>query len=61
MAFPISNPEIKARVINEGLKTLLQDNRAAWVMQSEGHYQRIKSKSKYSFVGQLELLKKIQS
>ena len=61
VAFPISNPEIKARVINEGLKTLLQDNRAAWVMQSEGHYQRIKSKSKYSFVGQLELLKKIQS
>jgi len=61
VAFPISNPEIKARVINEGLKTLLQDNRAAWVMQSEGHYQRIKSKSKYPFVGQLELLKKIQS
>jgi polyphosphate kinase len=61
VAFPISNPEIKARVINEGLKTLLQDNRAAWVMQSEGHYQRIKSKSKYPFVGQLELLKKIQT
>jgi polyphosphate kinase len=60
VAFPILNPEIKSRVITEGLKTLLQDNRAAWVMQSEGHYQRIKSKSKYPFIGQLELLKKIQ-
>ena len=60
VAFPITNPEIKARVISEGLKTLLQDNRAAWVMESQGHYHKIKSKSKQAFVGQLELLKKIQ-
>ena len=60
VAFPITNPEIKARVISEGLKTLLQDNRAAWVMESQGQYHKIKSKSKQAFVGQLELLKKIQ-
>lgn len=60
IAFPILEPGIKARVIFEGLKALVQDNQAAWLMQSEGHYYKIKSKSKYPFVAQLELLKMIQ-
>ena len=60
IAFPILEPGIKARVIFEGLKALLQDNQAAWLMESEGHYHKIKSKSKYPFVAQLELLKMIQ-
>jgi hypothetical protein len=29
-------------------------------MQREGHYQKIKSKSKYPFIAQQELLKMIQ-
>jgi polyphosphate kinase len=60
IAFPLLDPNIKARVIFEGLKALLQDNQAAWLMESEGHYHKIKSKSKYPFVAQLELLKMIQ-
>ena len=60
IAFPILEPGIKARVIFEGLKALLQDNQAAWLMESEGHYHKIKSKSKYPFIAQLELLKMIQ-
>jgi polyphosphate kinase len=60
IAFPILDPVIKARVIYEGLKALLQDNQAAWIMRSSGDYQRIKSKSKYPFEAQLELLKMIQ-
>jgi polyphosphate kinase len=60
IAFPILEPSIKARVIFEGLKALLQDNQAAWLMESEGHYHKIKSKSKYPFIAQLELLKMIQ-
>ncbi len=60
VAFPILNPRMKGRVISEGLKALLKDNQAAWIMQQEGHYQKIKSKSKHPFNAQLELLKMIQ-
>jgi polyphosphate kinase len=61
IAFPILDPVIKARVIYEGLKVLLQDNQAAWLMQSNGEYQRIKTKSKYPFQAQIELLQMIQN
>lgn len=60
IATPILDLDIKKRVIQEGLKALLQDNQAAWLMRSEGNYQRIKSKSKYPFIAQQELLKTIQ-
>jgi polyphosphate kinase len=60
IAFPILDPQIKARVIFEGLKATLQDNQAAWLMQREGHYQKIKSKSKYPFIAQQGLLKMLQ-
>ena len=60
IAVPILDPLNKARVIYEGLKALLQDNQAAWLMRPDGNYQRIKSKSKYPFIAQKELLKIIQ-
>jgi polyphosphate kinase len=60
VAFPIFDPQIKARVIFEGLKAILQDNQAAWIMRQEGHYQKIQSKSKYPFIAQQEILKLIQ-
>jgi polyphosphate kinase len=60
IAVPILDPLIKSRVIDEGLKALLKDNQAAWLMRPEGNYQRIKSKSKYPFIAQKELLKVIQ-
>jgi polyphosphate kinase len=60
IATPILDPSIKKRVIQEGLKALLKDNQAAWIMRPEGNYQRIKSKSKYPFIAQQELLKTIQ-
>jgi polyphosphate kinase len=61
IAFPLLDPVIKARVIYEGLKVLLQDNQSAWIMQSSGDYQLIKTKSKYPFKAQLELLHMLQA
>jgi polyphosphate kinase len=40
--FPILNPKLKKRVINEGLKPYLRDNAQAWEMQSDGSYRRRK-------------------
>lgn len=60
IAFPILDPVIKSRVIIEGLKLLLQDNQAAWIMHSQGHYVKIKTRSKNPFVSQEELIKRIQ-
>jgi polyphosphate kinase len=36
--YPIENPELKNRVIEEGLKLYLQDNTQAWALDSEGNY-----------------------
>ena len=36
--YPIETPELKTRVIEQGLKTYLQDNTQAWVLDSEGNY-----------------------
>ena len=41
--FPVLNPKLKKRVINEGLKPYLRDNVQAWEMQSDGSYRRRKA------------------
>jgi polyphosphate kinase len=59
VAFPIKDPKLKQRVINEGLVVLLKDNASAWLMKADGSY--VKSKPRINqapIVGQLELLKK---
>ncbi|MDR2925743.1 MAG: polyphosphate kinase 1 [Azoarcus sp.] len=37
-AFPVLNPQLKRRVIKEGLRGHLLDNSHAWEMQSDGRY-----------------------
>ena len=37
--FPVLDPKLKKRVINEGLKPYLEDNSQAWEMDQEGGYQ----------------------
>ncbi len=59
VAFPVENPATKERVIQEGLKMLLKDNQSAWVMNSEGKYRRIKTRSMTPYIAQLEILKLI--
>jgi polyphosphate kinase len=38
--FPLLDPKLKRRVINEGLKPCLKDNLRAWEMQPDGQYRR---------------------
>ncbi len=40
LAFPIIDPKLKKRVINEGLKFYLADNQQCWDMNGSGVYQR---------------------
>ena len=42
VAFPMLDPKLKKRVIEEGLKKYLADNMQAWEMHSDGHYERLK-------------------
>jgi polyphosphate kinase len=42
VAFPVLDPALKARVIDEGLKPYLKDNQNAWELDSEGYYHRKK-------------------
>ncbi|MFH1045078.1 MAG: polyphosphate kinase 1 [Pseudomonadota bacterium] len=40
LCFPLLENKLKQRVIKEGLKPYLKDNRQAWDMNADGHYQR---------------------
>jgi polyphosphate kinase len=42
VAFPVLDPELKARVVNEGLKPYLTDNCDAWELSEDGEYERLK-------------------
>jgi polyphosphate kinase len=38
--FPLLDPKLKRRVINEGLKACLKDNQRTWDMQADGSFRR---------------------
>ena len=57
VAFPVLDAKLKRRVIDEGLRVHLRDNALAWVMDSDGHYQR-KRYRKTRFSGQQSLLER---
>jgi polyphosphate kinase len=46
VAFPILDKTLKRRVIAEGLNPYLKDNRNAWELEADGHYQRRKVRGK---------------
>jgi polyphosphate kinase len=46
VAFPVLDPELKARVISEGLKPYLADNRDAWELAEDASYTRAKPKGR---------------
>ena len=58
--FPVLNPKLKRRVINEGLKPYLRDNRQTWEMQPDGNW-RLRQGRGAPYVAQEELLKLKQS
>ncbi|MEN3371998.1 polyphosphate kinase 1 [Dechloromonas sp. ZS-1] len=56
LAFPILDPKLKKRVINEGLKFYLADNQQGWDMNSQGQYQRRRSARAKPHSAQSELM-----
>ncbi|NBW44094.1 MAG: polyphosphate kinase 1 [Betaproteobacteria bacterium] len=58
IAFPILDEKLKARVIEEALEEHLADNTSAWLMGSDGAYQRLQPEGEKQ-VSQLRLLSRM--
>ena len=56
VCFPVLDPRLKRRVINEGLKPHLRDNCQAWEMEPDGSYRRKKPRRGKAWSVQAELL-----
>jgi polyphosphate kinase len=60
VAFPVLDPELKARVIDEGLTPYLADSQDAWELAPDGSYARAKPKSRAApLSAQAELLQRM--
>lgn len=56
VCFPVLDPELKRRVIDESLTHCLADDAQAWEMDAEGRYRRHPSQRKQPFSSQIALL-----
>ena len=56
LCFPVLDPALKRRVIREGLQPYLDDNCQAWMMNSDGDYERAKPRRGRRRSAQEELL-----
>ncbi len=56
LAFPLLDPKLKRRVINEGLKPYLLDNQQSWDMNGQGSYQRRRKPRSKPHHAQAELM-----
>jgi polyphosphate kinase len=54
--FPVEDPKLRKRVIQEGLKPYLRDNKQAWEMLPDGSYRRHASRRAKPYSAQTELL-----
>ena len=61
VAFPVEEPTLKKRVIDEGLDGCLQDNAQAWEQQPDGTWTRCEPGKKKSRAVQKRLLSKLAS
>ena len=62
VAFPVLDKALKKRVISEGLDLYLKDNTNAWVLDSEGNYERRKPRGKQAaFCAQNYLMQQLGS
>jgi len=59
VACPIRDRKLKQRVIDEAIVENLRDNSSAWIMDSEGHYQRRRPRGRLPRVAQLRLLERL--
>jgi len=60
LAFPVLNPALKRRVINEAFTLAMRDNVRAWIQQSDGSYVKVKSK-RAPLIMHDELLQQLQN
>lgn len=44
VAFPVLDPALRKRVVDEGLKAYLADNREAWELDAHGRWSRVKAR-----------------
>ena len=44
VAFPVRDPALRKRVVDEGLKAYLADNREAWQLDADGRWSRVKAR-----------------
>lgn len=58
VAFPVLDPALKARVIDEGLKPYLADSHDAWELAADGTYAKAKTKGR-GIAAQLDLLERM--
>jgi polyphosphate kinase len=58
VAFPISEPELRERVVQEALRYSLADNTQAWELRSDGSYERVQASGEL-FTAQAALLKQL--
>jgi polyphosphate kinase len=57
VAFPVSDPKARKRIMDEGLKPYLADNLQAWEMQPDGTWKRVKRGRAKAVGAQRDLLK----
>jgi polyphosphate kinase len=59
VAFPIEDKQLRARVVKEALENYLADNTQAWVLRSDGSYERLTPSEAPPHAAQLSLLKEL--
>jgi polyphosphate kinase len=59
LCFPVLDPKLQRRVVNEGLNPYLADNAQAWDMQPDGSFKRAKHGKAKRHCAQVELLKSL--
>ncbi len=57
--FPILEPALKQRVIDDGLKLYLRDDAQAWVLEADGSYRRVSMNAEDPLAAQQKLMEKI--
>ena len=56
VAFPIEDAALKERIVGEILSTMLADNQRAWVLRSDGRYERVQPGSAAPLFSQEQLM-----
>jgi len=61
VAFPVEDPALKARVLDEGMDRYWKDNTQAWELGPDGNWSRVVAGKSKPYAAQRSLLKKLAS